>query len=100
MLSRSAQGGATSWLALSGPSAVVVGAAGADLDCCVSGELLFCQTRDGGRAETLGGTGPGLGLGPGRQATLRPTGDLALMRAVGVAVKRGVRHAVCVRAQC
>ena len=76
------------------------GAAGADLGCCISGELLFCQTRDGGRAETLGGTGPGLGLGPGRQATLRPTGDLALMRAVGVAVKRGVRHAVCVRAQC
>ena len=54
VLSRSAQGAQRVWLALSGPSAVVVGAAGADLDCCVSGELLFCQTRDGGRAETPG----------------------------------------------
>ena len=41
---------------------------------------------------------PGLGSGPGRQATVRPSSDLALMR---VAVKRGVRHAVCVRnAEC
>ena len=51
MLSRSARH-AAGWLALSGPSAVVVGAAGADLDSCVSGELLFCQAGDGGRAET------------------------------------------------
>eukprot|EP00964_Phaeocystis_antarctica_P060167 scaffold35845_cov77-Phaeocystis_antarctica.AAC.3 len=37
------KGYAASWLALSGPFAWWHGAAGADLGCCVSGELLFCQ---------------------------------------------------------
>ena len=60
LLKRSGQGGqalccrglrkghAASWLALSGPSAWWHGAAGADLGCCVSGELLFCQGTVGG----------------------------------------------------
>ena len=51
MLSRSAQGTrselvSTQWH--SGPSARWHGAAGADLGCCVSGELLFCQGTVGG----------------------------------------------------
>lgn len=95
------------------------GGAGKNLGCCFSAASALLpgegrtvgglrhsmnQTGPGFRRGTVGGLrhsvigAPGLGSGPGRQATVRPSSDLALMR---VAVKRGVRHAVCVRnAEC